>query len=567
MRTATRLQAGFMLAILLLSLNLLVPVMSERWIDATHVDFAQEERLLSSSQQLLSALTDGETGQRGFVITGRDDFLSPLYLGFAEVDRLQLELGRLAKGDTEFMQLLERMRPVIAEQRTFLQGTIDVRRQEGIDAAVARVATGKGKQLMDRLRAISSEQQAILKARLLVLEQRGEWQQQVTVVGLAVIGVLDLLLIGLLFYFTFRTLKEGRESRESLQRLSDQLSSGMQRLEMRNREISLLSRMAGALHSINQFDECYGIIGRFAGQLFPHNAGSLTLYHPSRDILESVAHWGAWPVELDLFEPHSCWAIRRGQSHQVGDPGKDLLCPHLEGSVLAEHGYICVPLMAQGEPLGVLTLSGDHAADLELAEAFAEQVSLGVSNLSLRESLRQQSLVDALTGLHNRRFLDETLRRELLRASRKQSPVAVVLLDVDHFKRFNDTFGHEAGDLVLRHLATEMKRNVRTSDLACRYGGEEFCLVMPEISREDAVERCESLRLAVSRLQVRYGGQPLGPINISLGLAWFPQDGEQMDALLHAADLALYQAKRSGRNRLCVYRREMDGAAEEAPSS
>lgn len=189
-------------------------------------------------------------------------------------------------------------------------------------------------------------------------------------------------------------------------------------------------------------------------------------------------------------------------------------------------------------------------------------MSLGVSNLSLRESLRQQSLVDTLTGLHNRRFLDETLRRELLRASRKQRAVAVVLLDVDHFKRFNDTFGHEAGDLVLRHLASEMKRNVRTSDLACRYGGEEFALVMPEIGHEDAIERCEALRLAVSRLQVRYGGQPLGPINISLGLAWFPQDGEQMDRLLHAADTALYQAKRGGRNRLCVYRPEMDGAEE-----
>ncbi|HSC84296.1 MAG TPA: GGDEF domain-containing protein, partial [Pseudomonas sp.] len=206
-------------------------------------------------------------------------------------------------------------------------------------------------------------------------------------------------------------------------------------------------------------------------------------------------------------------------------------------------------------------LSGEPSTDLELAEAFAEQVSLGVANLSLRDSLRQQSLVDVLTGLHNRRFLDETLRRELLRASRKQLSVAVVLLDIDHFKRFNDTFGHEAGDLVLRHLAIEMKRSVRSSDLACRYGGEEFALVLPEISREDAIERCENLRLSVSRLQVRYGGQPLGSISISLGLAWFPYDGEQPDALLHAADTALYQAKHAGRNRLCIYRSEAGDAA------
>ena len=566
MRTATRLQAGFTLAILMLSLNVLVPLFGESWIDATHVRYEHEERLLARSEQLLAALTDGETGQRGFVITGRDDFLSPLYLGFADVDRLLLELGQEAIHDAELKQQLDRLQPVIAEQRNYLQDIVDVRRREGLEAAVARISAGKGKQLMDTLRGFSGEMRALLNIRLQVLEQRREWQRRVMWGATVAIGLLDLVLIGLLFHFTFRTLKDGRIARHNLRNLSEQLSTGMQRLELRNREISLLSRMAGALHSINSFDECYGIIGRFAGQLFPQNAGSLTLYHPSRDVLESVAHWGEWPPGIDMFEPHACWAIRRGQSHQVRDPGKELLCPHLHGTSLTERGYVCVPMMAQGEPLGVLTLGGDTAADLELAEAFAEQVSLGVSNLSLRESLRQQSLVDALTGLHNRRFLDETLRRELLRAARKQAPVAVVLLDVDHFKRFNDTFGHEAGDLVLRHLAMEMKRNVRTSDLACRYGGEEFALVMPEISREDAIERCESLRVAVSRLQVRYGGQPLGPINISLGLAWFPQDGEQMDALLHAADLALYQAKRGGRNRLCIYRREMDGA-EEAPST
>ncbi|WP_252273903.1 sensor domain-containing diguanylate cyclase [Pseudomonas subflava] len=548
----------------MLSLSLLLPMFGARWVEETQRHYEHAGNLIERSELLRAALVDGETGQRGFVLSGREDFLSPLYQGFAEVDKLMHELHAAAENDPEMLDDLKALKPVIAEQRRYFDSVIRLRRDQGLRAASDLITQGKGKQLMDDLRARVGEMQALHEARILLLEQRREWQQQMVMVLLVVIGLLDLIVIGLLFHFTFRILKEGRAARHSLRSLSEQLSSGMQRVELRNREISLLSRMAGALHSVNRFDECYSIIGRFAGQLFPCNAGSLTLYHPSRDVLEGVAHWGDWPEELDLFEPHACWAIRRGQSHQVLDTGKDLLCPHLQGSAMVESGYVCVPLMAQGEPLGVLTLNGLQAPDLELAEAFAEQISLGVSNLSLRDSLRQQSLMDALTGLHNRRFLDETLRRELLRAARKQSSVAVVLLDVDHFKRFNDTFGHEAGDLVLRHLALEMKRNVRTSDLACRYGGEEFCLVMPEISREDAIERCESLRLSVSRLQVRYGGQPLGPINISLGLAWFPQDGEQMDALLHAADLALYQAKRGGRNRLCVYRPEMDGA-EEAP--
>ncbi|MEO4047378.1 diguanylate cyclase [Pseudomonas sp. CAU 1711] len=562
----TRLQAGFVLALFMLSLNLLLPVLGARWLEETHQRSEHEKDKQERSELLLSALVNGETGQRGFVITGREDFLTPLYQGFAAADKLMRELQVGLTGDDELREALDGLMPVVAEQRGYLVKVIELRRTQGMLAASELISQGKGKQLMDDLRARIGKMQGLIQGRLLLLEQRRQWQQQVVVALLVLLGLLDLAVIGLLFHFTFRLLREGRVIRQNLQALSEQLSGGLQRLELRNREISLLSRMAGALHSINSFDECYGIIGRFAGQLFPNDAGSLSLYHPSRDVLGDVAHWNGWPDGLDLFEPHACWAIRRGQSHQVLEPDKDLPCPHLQGTPMSGQGYVCVPLMAQGEPLGVLTLSGAKAPDLELAEAFAEQVSLAVSNLSLRESLRQQSLVDALTGLHNRRFLDETLRRELLRAGRKQAPVAVVLLDVDHFKRFNDSFGHEAGDLVLRQLATEIKRSVRSSDLACRYGGEEFALVMPEIGPEEAIERCEALRLAVGRLQVRYGGQPLGPINISLGLAWFPQDGERMDALLNAADLALYQAKRGGRNRLCIYRAEMDGA-EQAPSS
>lgn len=559
MSATSRLQAGFLLVLALLSLNILLPLFSNHRAEQLREAYEVQERLHGQMQMLLAALIDGETGQRGFVITGREDFLAPLYQGFGNVDGLLQQLQLDLTDDAELQPLLRTLQAKIAEQRSYFNEVVQVRRQEGLQAASELIARGRGKQMMDAMRLQVTGMQARLAQRLTLMEEDIQWQERLALLLLLLVAVIDLLLIGLLFYFTFRMLREGRQTRHNLRSLSDQLSAGLQRLELRNREISLLSRMAGALHSVNQFDECYAIVGRFAQQLFPRNTGCLALFHPSRDVLEVAAQWGGWPAELDMFEPQSCWAIRRGQSHHVENAEKDLICPHLQGNSITEQGYLCVPLMAQGEPLGVLSLNGGAYADLELAEAFAEQVSLGVANLSLRDSLRQQSLVDALTGLHNRRFLDETLGRELLRAGRKQLPVAVVLLDVDHFKRFNDTFGHEAGDLVLRHLAVEMKRNVRNSDLACRYGGEEFALVLPEISREDAIERCETLRLSVSRLQIRYGGQPLGPVSISLGLAWFPDDGEQPDTLLHAADTALYQAKHAGRNRLCIYRDEARG--------
>ncbi|WP_437883255.1 sensor domain-containing diguanylate cyclase [Pseudomonas sp. LRF_L74] len=561
MRAAARLRAGFMLAILMLVLNVLLPLVSTLWISQNRKEYDRQQHLNAEISLLLSALKDGETGQRGFAITGRDDFLSPLYAGYADVDRLTRQLNSELVNDPELGGRMQEMEARIAEQRTYFSLVIDTRRASGLQATSELINQGNGKRLMEGLRDHVAESLSVQQRRIVALELQEQWRERISLAGLMLIGVLDLVVIGMLFHFTFHTLRESRKVRNEHISLSGKLSEGVQRLEQRNLEVSLLSRMAGALHSVTQFDECYTIINRFAKQLFPHNSGCLALYHPSRDILEGAISWGDWPKELQFFEPNACWAIRRGQSHAVLDPDKDLICPHLHDTSVISHGYVCVPLMAQGEPLGVLTLDHSVLVDLELAEAFAEQVSLGVANLSLRDSLRQQSLMDALTGLHNRRFLDETLRRELLRASRNQFSVAVVLLDVDHFKRFNDTFGHEAGDLILRHLALEMKRNVRGSDLACRYGGEEFALVLPEISMQDAIERCEHLRLAVSRLQVRYGGQPLGPITISLGLAWFPRDGTEAEALLHNADLALYRAKNEGRNRLCVFQAEIEAGA------
>lgn len=558
-KAARGLKIGFVIAIVMLVVNMLVPMLNARWAASAWVEHDAQEQQSRQLQLMLSALKDGETGQRGFVITGREDFLAPLYQGYETVDRLYKTLdGDLAR-TPELRELLVALRPVIEEQRVYFTASVESRRTEGLIATSERISSGRGKMLMDDIRGRVEALQQDMNARLLLLEQEIAQRERVGRVILIGVALLNLLVIALLFHFTFSVLREGRASRRKLEHLSEELASGKQQVELRNHEISLLSRMAGALHSVNTFDECFMIIGRFAQQLFPNNAGCMFLYHPSHDVLEDVAHWGEWPEGLTLFEPDQCWALRRGHTHTVHDADKDLPCPHLRNSPLLESGYLCVPLMAQGEPLGVLTLRGDGSIDQELAETLAEQVSLAVANLTLRDNLRKQSVIDALTGLYNRRFLDESLRRELLRASRNRTNVVVVLLDADHFKRFNDSFGHEAGDLVLRHLALEMKRQVRASDLACRYGGEEFALVMPEISQEAAIERCEALREAVAALQVHYGGQALGAINISLGMSLYPRDGDTAEQLLSAADSALYEAKRSGRNRLCLYRSELPG--------
>ena len=188
--------------------------------------------------------------------------------------------------------------------------------------------------------------------------------------------------------------------------------------------------------------------------------------------------------------------------------------------------------------------------DTGVVEAVAERISLAIANLRLRETLRGQAIRDVLTGLFNRRFLEEYLELELLRAMRSGRPLTVMMLDVDHFKRFNDTFGHNAGDLVLREIAGILRTRTRGSDMACRFGGEELVVVGPETSLEHGLQRAEQICQAIANLTVIYEGQPLGKVTISVGVASAPEHGYDMAELLRAADEALYAAKKAGRNRV-----------------
>lgn len=181
------------------------------------------------------------------------------------------------------------------------------------------------------------------------------------------------------------------------------------------------------------------------------------------------------------------------------------------------------------------------------------QIAAQTRQLSLNEArLREQSVRDVLTGLFNRRYLEETMPRELARAERLHGPLGLLLLDIDHFKRVNDTYGHAVGDDVLRQLGNLLKSNVRGSDIACRYGGEEFVLLLPEAAREVTCQRAETLRAGAKSLTVSHQGRPIEPITISIGVAAFPADGATPAALLKSADDALYRAKREGRDRTAV---------------
>jgi diguanylate cyclase (GGDEF)-like protein len=222
--------------------------------------------------------------------------------------------------------------------------------------------------------------------------------------------------------------------------------------------------------------------------------------------------------------------------------------------------------MAQNEALGILSLQKRESQDvfdppnrtsaesaLQLAEVLARQVALALGNLKLKESLKNQSICDPLTGLFNRRYMEESLEREFSRASRNKTTLAIIMMDLDHFKRFNDTFGHQAGDTLLRTLGDFLRRSTRGQDIACRYGGEEFALVLTDSNLQGAIQRCELLRQQVKQLSVEYAGQLLGTVSVSMGIALFPDHGTTIGDVLRAADQALYCAKREGRDRVSTW--------------
>jgi diguanylate cyclase (GGDEF)-like protein len=276
-----------------------------------------------------------------------------------------------------------------------------------------------------------------------------------------------------------------------------------------------------------------------------------------------VARWGDFPEDVDnnIFATDRCWGLRQGRVYAVEDMKIGPICPHLKQT--SSSAYICLPLIAKGEILGLLHLGtkrsaredDEHANIFELKEIaiiFAEYLSLSVANIKLSERLTSQSLRDPLTGLYNRRYMEESIQHEILRAARQQTRIGIVMIDIDHFKQINDTYGHDAGDEFLIKLAAFFKLKLRGSDFIFRYGGEEFLLVLPESSVEDTYKYVESLRKEIKNMKVNFRGQLLPSITLSFGIAAYPDHGLDAIELIRIADKALYIAKEEGRDRIVI---------------
>ena len=378
---------------------------------------------------------------------------------------------------------------------------------------------------------------------------------------LAGAGYLGLLLIVLvvLFGFLIRDALRRRSFEQQLSVANDRLEATIEALERRGAEAALLKATRDELHLCVTAAEAQACTCRHLQALVPGSSGATLIINNSRSMLEIAATWNSPSSLLDGFSPDACCGLRAGHLRWRSPGHSSINCSHFAGEPPENYG--CIPLAAQGETLGFvyLTFPTQEIADLARSRILqinemVELAAMSIAGLNLRAKLENQSIRDGLTRLFNRHFMTIALEREVHRALRSTTPLAVLMIDVDHFKAFNDTFGHEAGDTVLREVAECFRQSVRSEDVVCRYGGEEFIIILPETDEETAVERAELIRQAVVKLRVRSKGETLRQISVSIGIAMYPAPARDATDLVRLADRALYDAKHAGRNRVHVAR-------------
>jgi diguanylate cyclase (GGDEF)-like protein len=560
---------------------------------------------IGSANRVISELKDVETGGRGFLLTGDQRFMEPYVSGRIRALAGMRDLHRYSSGadlsirsqvatlDTLVARKLDDAAILIADRRSLHwnlrheiplidRGKVDM---DAARAAVASIVTQESQELatidqgLARLRTdmivialigtplvalavIVSTALALgafraQRARLQrALEEMGSEGGAIDLMNLSVNDFADVatafndMAIRLSSEATRRDVAEAK-----LTETNTELRGKARSLEIYSRTVNLVRRMADRLPACADEDEFSSVIQSFAPQLTPGRRGALYLMANSHNLLHMGASWSGPFTSREEFTPAECWALRRGQEHISGLGHIEVSCAHIVGGAGSTHW--CVPLVAQSETVGLLYLEGTEESDeTDTVHVLSETIALALVNLRLREKLRSQSVRDPLTAIYNRRYIDETLDLELARALRSKNAIAVIMLDIDHFKKFNDTFGHEAGDLVLRGVADVLATSMRRGDVAGRFGGEEFLLIMPGADLDLATSRANMMREAISALELSQGGQKVGRVTASFGVAIFPEDGETAHLLVQTADKALYAAKSAGRNRVVAARTE-----------
>ncbi|KRG61776.1 histidine kinase [Stenotrophomonas humi] len=535
-----------------------------RWFIADARLVAHTHEVIGRIDEIQSMVLDAESAERGYLLTGSQAYLIDYQMS---VERLPLVLATLSRSvadNPEQAGNARKLEKLVNHRLGQIQHVVGIYDSQGLEparAAINQNAFRTTSAIREQVRLMVQAEHALLVERAASSRRSAD-----LLLGLAFAGIpFGLAVVASVYGILLSELRRRSRAEKRAASAGQQLAINLEQLERSSADLQTLGRYTGLLQSCANPEEALEITARTLKVLLPEAAGSVYLLRASNDRAENIVNWGVPLVETSAFlVPSDCWAIRRGQPHLSDDLHRDAGCPHIgrpdEGLSVAT---ACIPMSAQGVQIGFLFLSGAGPGPLPrltVAESAVEQLSLALSNLRLRESLRLQSIRDPLTGLYNRRYLEESLAREIARCGRRDFPLSVLMLDVDHFKQFNDTHGHGGGDALLAAVGQLLSSRLRGEDIACRYGGEEFTVILPESDRASALRHAEELRIALSQMSVPFSGKTLPPITVSLGVATYPVDGVAGITLLRKADAALYRAKRSGRNRVLPFDANLDGA-------
>ena len=483
-------------------------------------------------------LQDAREAALHYVLTPEQEDLVTFDAAVAQTWTRLDRIAGLTKSDKNYSQKIEELRGYIrAELR---QLSDNMRTTKTLLIFHSKEADFNRDRTRDAIQKFKDDEEALLsqrneatKARAHTLESSVTWR----ILGFSV-------LMAVLFLLAIRESKKLRIAEQTALNAQTKLEGSLQQLQSETESGRLLNDLQANLQICINPPEAYEVLGGYAQKFIPDSAGAVFAIDSSRNLMGVMASWGdSLSPTQHILSPEDCCAMRGSRLHLRMEASHGLACRHFAGSI--PDSYLCLPLAALGETLGILHISVPNSdvftpQRLALIQQSGEYAALRLANLRLREKLHDQSIRDPLTGLYNRRFLEAALEQELHRSGRHHTGLGVIMADIDKFKSFNDSFGHNAGDIVLKEIGALFRRSVRTEDIVCRYGGEEFLIVLPDTTLESVRERTEVMRDAIEKLELQHAGHALGKITASFGIS-FSQDGVLTpDILLRYADEALY---------------------------
>ncbi|MDR3386189.1 MAG: diguanylate cyclase [Rudaea sp.] len=503
----------------------------------------------NQAQMVLARLGSSQAAAVAYAVSGAPARLIEFNQEAPKLDEDLRVLANLVADNPEQGVHAHQLAALVLARRDLLANAVALRQQSHALPPLPEIGT-------DDIRAVVAATLAA-EDKLLVLRHAEAAHTISLTRSLTTAAVLtSAIFLAFTFWLTRRNYAYQKRNQQKLTDSHRQAHDALLETRRLSDSMQRLAQFGELLQSCRTMDEVRDGVPIALGGLLPEVAGRLALLNASQNLLAIGAHWGQHGIIAEsVFAPEDCWALRRGQTYPLAGADGAFVCKHVHwpNPDMPDARYLCVPLAAQGEMIGVVTFDAVRpldATERRLATAASEQLALALANLRLQDTLRTQSIRDPLTGLFNRRYLEVSLERELVRAGRRSLPLAVLMLDLDHFKRFNDTYGHDAGDALLVQFAEVLKRCTRSEDIACRYGGEEFTVILLESDVETACKRAEQIRAATAEMAVEHRKQKLGRVSVSIGVAMFPADGQVSADLQRRADSALYQAKKTGRDRV-----------------